>query len=121
MTEDIPSDRHTKYSSQEVAVLAERQKQHERREKESAARDQLILETLGQIRATLATMDTKLAVGAVRMDQIDEHLENTDTTVANLQAVVENDKRSPMALILGTLSGLGTAATAAWVAIKGGP
>lgn len=119
MTEDIPSDRHTKHSSQEIAVFHERMKNYERREKEAAARDQLILETLNKINATLGGVDTKLAVGQVRMDQIDQHLEHTDTTVSNLQAIIESDRRGPVALILGTLSGIGTAATAIWVGIKG--
>ena len=119
MTEEIPSDRHTKHSSQEIAVFAERMKNYERREKEAQVRDQLILETLSKINQTLAGVDTKLAVGSVRMDQIDDHLENTDTTVANLQAVIESDRKGPVGIILGTLSGLGTAATAIWVAIKG--
>ena len=120
MTEsDIGSDRHTKHSSQEVAVFHERMKNYERREKEATVRDQLILDTLGSIRNTLATINTQLAVGELKMEQIDRHLEHTDTTVSNLQAVIENDRRGPVALILGTLSGLGTAATAIWVALGG--
>ncbi len=120
MTEDIGSDKHSKYSSQEVAVFAERMRSYERREKEASARDQLILDTLSKINQSLNGVTTQLAVGQVRMDQIDTHLESTDTTVENLRAVVDGDKRGPVALILGTISGLGTAATAIWVALKGG-
>ena len=119
MTEEIPSDRHTKHSSQEIAVFHERMKNYERDRKEANARDQLILDTLGSIRSTLATINTQLAVGELKMEQIDKHLEHTDTTVSNLQAVIESDRRGPVALILGTLSGIGTAATAIWVGIKG--
>ncbi len=120
MTEDIGSDRHAKHSSQEIAVFSERMRNYERREKEAAARDQLILETLGAIKETMAAIKTQLALGDQRMNQIDAHIENTDTTVSNLQSIIEGDRRSPVALVLGTLSGLGTAATAIWVAIKGG-
>ncbi len=120
MTEEIGSDKHSKHSSQEIAVFAERMRSYERREKEASTRDQLILETLSKINQSLNGVTTQLAVGQVRMDQIDTHLESTDTTVENLRAVVEGDRRGPVALILGTISGLGTAATAIWVALKGG-
>ncbi len=112
MTEDIGSGGHSKFSSQEVAVFAERMRNYERREKEATVRDQLILDTLGSIRNTLATINTQLAVGELKMSQIDKHLENTDTTVSNLQSIIESDKRSTFAIVVGVLSGLGTGITA---------
>jgi hypothetical protein len=72
-----------------------------------------------ELLATFNQHNLEDAVIHQRVVQIDAHLTNTDTNVANLTASVESDKRSPVALILGTLSGLGTAATAIWMAIKG--
>lgn len=112
MTEDIPSDRHEKRSSQEIAVFSERLRNYERREKEATYRDQLILDTLGRIKETLSAVNTQLALGDQRMDQIDHHLKATDTTVSNLQAVLEADKRGPVAIVLATVSALATGAVA---------
>jgi hypothetical protein len=112
MTEEIGSDRHTKHSSQEIAVFAERMRNYERREKEASVRDQLVLETLSKINATLGGISTQLAVGQIRMDQIDAHIEATDTTVTELRAIIEGDKRSPVAIVLATLSALAAGAVA---------
>lgn len=56
------------------------------------------------IKAGLAKIDTALAVGAQRMDQVDQHLAATDKRVDG----IESDRRSAAALWTG-LGGFATA------------
>ncbi len=72
-----------------------------------------------QLLATFNQHNLEDAVVHQKVLQIDTHLENTDANVANLTASVDGDRRSALGLVMGVLSGIGTAATAIWVGIKG--
>ena len=115
MTEEIGSGSQKRPSQPEIKIAL-----LEERLREAAKRDSIIAGQLAMMVSTLSRMETSLALGEQRMNQIDEHLKSTDTDLTTLKTSVESDKRGPVALILGTISGLGTAATAIWMAIKSG-
>ena len=129
MTEDIGSGSHREPSSASLDIA-------KMKERHIALKSDVgdLRETMSDVKALLIgyiqTSDSRHAqllqvfndhskedaVVHQRVLQIDEHLKNTDANVAALEA----DKRSPVAIALGVLSGIGTAATAVWVAMKGG-
>jgi hypothetical protein len=122
-------NRDLRYTSQEIAVMAERMRGYEARQAEATARDQLMMGILTRIEGSVSGINTQLAVGTRRMDEIDRHLANTDTMVNNLKketndslavlrdevTAINADKRSVTALVTSLLSFLGTAAGIAWV------
>jgi hypothetical protein len=115
MTEDIGSDKHKRPSSAEIDT-AEKMAVMRERIARAKERDEEILRTLRDIQDEQARQGTMLALGNQRFDAIEATQEDTSTRIIAL----ESDKRGPVAIILGTVSGIGTAATAIWVAIKGG-
>ncbi len=114
MTEDIGSDASKRPHEVEIALMKQRIRASE-------SRDTKMVETLDEIVDKLSKIETSLALGGQRMDQIDEHLKSTDknvTTIATEVSAIHEDKRSAGALIAGVLSFIGTAATAIWVGFK---
>lgn len=114
MTEEIGSDKHKRPSSAEIDT-AEKMAVMRERIARAKERDEEIMRTLKEIQAAQAQTNTLMALGNQRFDLIEEAQEDTSTRIMAL----ENDKRSPVAIVIGVLSGLGTTATAIWLAIKG--
>lgn len=116
MTEsEIGSDKHKRPSSAEIDA-AEKMAVMRERISQAKARDLEILSTLEEIRAEQQRQGTMLALGNQRFDAIEAEQEDTSTRITAL----ENDKRSTAGVVTGTVSALGTIATAIWVALKGG-
>lgn len=129
MTEDIGSGSHREPSSAslDIAKLKER---HIALKSDVADIRDTMSDIKGLLISHITTTDTRHtqllatfnqhnledAIVHQRVLQLDRNLENTNKSVESLI----NDKRSPVAIALGVVSGLGTAATAIWVAIKGG-
>jgi hypothetical protein len=65
-----------------------------------------------QLLATFNQHNLEDAVVHTKVGQIDEHLKNTDMNVAALVETINNDKRSPVAIILAVLASLAAGATA---------
>lgn len=103
MTEDIGSDKHKRPSSAEIDT-AEKMAVMRERIARAKERDEEIMRTLKEIQASQAQTNTLMALGNQRFDLIEEAQE--DTTARLL--IVENDKRGPFAVVLATLSALGT-------------
>lgn len=129
MTEEVGSDRHRNPSSAEMDIVKLKERYTQLKEDAADTRHVMadIKELLigyiqtsdhrhAQLLATFNQHNLEDAVIHTKVLQIDKHLENTDANVAALTA----SNRSPIAIALGILSGLGTAATAIWIAIKGG-
>jgi len=115
MTEDIGSDKHKRPSSAEIDT-AEKMAVMRERIAQAKARDEEIMRTLKEIQLSQAQTNTLMALGNQRFDAIEAAQNESSTRIT----VLENDKRSTAGIITGATSVLGTAATAIWVAIKGG-
>jgi len=114
MTEsDIGSDKHKRPSSAEIDT-AERLAVMRERISQAKARDEEIMQTLKEIQAAQAQTNTLMALGNQRFDAIEEAQE--DTTARLL--IVENDKRGPFAVVLATLSAIGTGIAAYFGFVK---
>ena len=114
MTEDTGSDAAKRPHEVEIALLKERIRTSERRDSAMAA-------TLSTIADKLSKIETSLALGGQRMDQIDTHLESTDKNLAAVVtevAAINSDKRAATGLVASVISFIGTAATAVWVGMK---
>lgn len=117
MTEEIPSDRHRKNPSSAEIEVAERMAVIKERLRHADSRDTIMSTQLDIIIGKLSKIETGMAVGERRMNEIDKHLENTDTalealkvaTATSIEAIkktVDEDKRGPVAIILSTLGAL---------------
>lgn len=115
MTEsDIGSDKHRRPSTAEIdmAVYKDRLKRMDADQERLETKMDAALKVLSQI-------ETNLALGNQRFDKIETaHKELKEDTTTRLEAI-EADRRSTAGIITGTISGIGTVATAIWVAIKG--
>lgn len=112
MTEEIGSDKHKRPSSAEieVAVIKERLR-------EAGKRDEILLRSNDEVKTAVNEIKLLLEAGKHRMNALETIQDETTTRLLTL----ENDKRSTAGIIAGTISALGTIATAIWVALKGGP
>jgi hypothetical protein len=107
MNEDIGSDAHKRPSQPEIKMAV-----MEERLKEARIRDATILTQLDILIGKMSKIETGMAIGDRRMNEIDKHLESTDTSLEALKKSVEDDKRSPLAIVLATISALGAGAVA---------
>lgn len=77
-----------KYDSRETAVHGARLNEHDRRIDECEKQTTAIYRCVEDIRSTLAHIDKTLAMGEQRMNQIDDHIKNTDTLAGKVDGRV---------------------------------
>lgn len=122
MTEEIGSDRHeTRRPTEELPALDLMKYQIRQGQKNHEALTKEVRDGFREIRDLVTKHMSDLRVGEVRMDQIDEHLENTDKNVLAIGAevaAINADKRSTGAIVASILASLGTIGTIIWVAVK---
>lgn len=118
MTEDIGSDKHKRPSSAEIEV-AERMAVMRERIRQSDARDLAMNGKMDIIIGKLSQIETNLALGNQRFDKIEDNAKALKEDTTTRLSAIEADRRSTAGIIAGTISGIGTVATAIWVAIKG--
>jgi len=92
-----------------LAVLEERMK-------EARERDRILLDSNAKVVEAIGDMKVLLEAGKHRMNALETIQDETTTRLL----VLEKDKRSAAGLIAGTVSAIGSIATAIYVAIKGG-
>lgn len=97
MTEEVGSDKHRSNPEIKMAILEERMK-------EARERDRVLLASNAEVKEAVNEIKTMLALGEQRMKAIETSQEDTTTRIL----VLENDKRGPVAIILATVSAIGT-------------
>ncbi len=86
MTDSLtPPSGQRRHHTEELAVMEQRVNEHERRLRDLAKVCASIDQTLDAISGTCHSIDKRLALGDMRMSQIDTHLEATDGRVDTLE------------------------------------